>query len=88
METCYERAIKTIEWGCEPHCQYVLPLDWLKDPHSDDIPAHHDWTSQKLKDFARYFNTWGWRQYALSDYKPRKGKPAPFANDNFRWCAA
>lgn len=80
VEQCYERAIKVIEWGGEPFCQPVLPLDWMSDPRRDELPAALDWTSQKLKDFARYFNRWLWRGFPLWEYRPRTNEPPPFAN--------
>lgn len=78
VEACYERARKVIEWGGEPFCQPILPLDWMKDPRGDDIPAKFDWTSQKLKDFARFYNRWLWRSMSLAEYAPRKNEPPPF----------
>lgn len=52
IDTCYERARKVIEWGCEPYCQPEMALDALyKEPL-----VKHDWTAEKLRDFARYFN--------------------------------
>jgi pyruvate-formate lyase-activating enzyme len=78
IEQCHERALKVIEWGGEPFCQPVLPLDWMKDPRKDELPAAHDWTGGLLRDFARYYNRWLWRSMALAEYKPRKGEPPPF----------
>lgn len=75
---CYERTLKVIEWGGEPHCQFVLPLNWLGDP--DKLKPRFDWTYQKGKDFCRYFNTYGWRSYPLSEYKPRVNDPSPFGD--------
>lgn len=67
IESCYERAVKVIEWGAEPHCQYEMALDTLtKEPK-----VRFDWTTEKLKDFCRYFNRWGWRSYPLSAYETR-----------------
>lgn len=74
IESCYERAIKVIEWGCEPFCQYFLPLDYLGGP----IPCRHDWTEKRLKDFCRYFNRFVWRKSPLNLYSRRKYEPAPF----------
>jgi hypothetical protein len=87
FEACYERARKVIEWGGEPFCQPELPLDWLHDPRGSDIPAAFDWTSQELKDFARYYNRWLWRSMTLAEYKPRKGEPPPFGFMNERAAA-
>jgi hypothetical protein len=64
IESCYERAMKIIEWGGEPHCQFVLPLNWLGDPRM--VKLRYDWISYKQgQDFCRYFNTWGWRTYPI-----------------------
>ncbi len=75
IEACQERARKVIEWGCEPYCQPVMRLNVLD---RDNLWIRHDWTKQKLKDFARYFNRYLWRSVPLDDYKPRQGEPAPF----------
>ena len=79
IEMCYERAQKIIEWGGEPHCQFVLPLNWLGDP--EKVKIRYDWQSYRQgKDFCRYFNTWGWRSYPIWEYEPRKHEPRPFAH--------
>ncbi|MGH2509859.1 MAG: hypothetical protein ACRDHZ_20970, partial [Ktedonobacteraceae bacterium] len=79
VEMCYERAQKIIEWGGEPHCQFVLPLNWLGDPNK--VKVRHDWQSyQQGKDFCRYFNRKGWRSFAIWQYEPRKYEPRPFAH--------
>lgn len=76
VEACHERAQQVIAWGGEPHCQFVLPLNWLGDPKA--IRPRHDWTYQLGKDFCRYYNTRGWRSYPISEYKPRVNEPEPF----------
>lgn len=73
---CYDRAMSVIEWGGEPFCQYVLPLNWLGDDRA--LRPRHDWTVQAGRDFCRYFNRWLWRSLPLADYRPRKGEPTPF----------
>jgi pyruvate-formate lyase-activating enzyme len=78
IEQCYMRALKVIEWGGEPFCQPVLPLDWMKDPRKDELPAQQDWSSGLLRDFARYYNRWLWRSMPLLEYAPRKNEPPPF----------
>jgi len=79
LQACYERACKIIEWGGEPHCQFVLPLNWLGD--HGKVKLRYNWTSyQQGRDFCRYYNTWGWRKYPIWDYKPRKDEPPPFRN--------
>jgi hypothetical protein len=74
---CHHRAQQVIAWGGEPHCQFVLPLNWLGDPAA--LNPRHGWTYQQGRDFCRYYNTRGWRTYPLRDYKPRVNEPPPFA---------
>lgn len=69
MEACYERALKTLEWGGEPHVQWVIKLNALeKTPW-----VRFDWTEQRLRDFARYFNRRGWKYGPLSEYRGSGG---------------
>lgn len=77
IASCLDRARQVIAWGGEPHCQFVLPLNWLGDP--DAIRPRHDWTYRLGRDFCRYFNTKGWRSYPIAEYRPRVHEPAPFA---------
>lgn len=75
IDTCYERARKVIEWGCEPYCQPEMALDALY-----KVPlVRHDWTTEKLRDFARYFNRHLWRSLPIEEYMPRKFESNPFA---------
>jgi hypothetical protein len=77
VEACYARAQRVIEWGGEPHCQYVLPLHWLGDPQ--ELKPRFDWTYQKGKDFCRYYNRPGiWRAIPIWEYSNRKGEAPPF----------
>ena len=79
IEVCHERAQRIIEWGGEPHCQFVLPLNWLGDPGK--VKLRYNWMSyQQGQDFCRYYNTWGWRKYPIWDYRPRVNEPRPFAS--------
>ncbi len=62
---CYERVMKVIEWGGEPHCQPIMAVNTLvKRPM-----IRHDWTEQKLHDMARWANRWIWRKTPLYDYQ-------------------
>lgn len=82
VEQCYARAQKIIEWGGEPWCQFVLPLNLLDDPAlpSARVKLRCDWQSyQQGKDFCRYYNKHFWRGFPLWKYRPRKHEPAPFA---------
>jgi hypothetical protein len=76
IAACYERARKVIEWGGEPYCQPVMPLNALS---RDQVMVRHDWTLQLLRDFARFFNRHLWRTLELRDYLPRLAERAPFA---------
>lgn len=79
IESCYERARKVIEWGCEPFVQVFRPLTWL-DEFKDPAPRF-DWPSARsLRDFQRYFNSPQiWRSTSLQEYKPRIHEAPPFA---------
>jgi hypothetical protein len=72
---CYDRACKVIEWGGEPYCQPVMPLNALD---RRDVMQRHDWTRQSLRDFARYFNRRIWRVAPLWEYSDREGETPPF----------
>jgi hypothetical protein len=71
FEQCYERVMKVIEWGGEPHCQPVIKLNALEKKPM----IKFDWTEQKLMDVARWANRWLWRTIPLADYKPRVNEP-------------
>jgi hypothetical protein len=45
IEACYERAQKIIEWGGEPWCQFVLPLNLVYDPTLPlaKVKLRYDW---------------------------------------------
>lgn len=76
VQSCYERAMKVIEWGGEPYCQPEMNLDALEKRPK----VRHDWTEQLLGDFARYFNRHLWRNpnRTIADYMPRKWERNPF----------
>ncbi len=76
LAACYERARKVIEWGGEPYCQPVMPLNALD---RRQVMVRHDWTPALLRDFARYYNRHLWRSLDLREYLPRQAEPAPFA---------
>lgn len=82
IESCYERAVKVIEWGGEPFCQPVMPLNALS---KDELTIRYDWSLQKLRDFARYFNRFLYKYAPLTEYVNRKGEPPTFAGSSFTW---
>jgi pyruvate-formate lyase-activating enzyme len=76
VESCYERALRVIEWGGEPFCQFLKLLNWLGDMR--DLKPRFDWTIRLGIDFCRYFNCHLWRSIPLAEYKPRQNEAAPF----------
>jgi len=76
LAACYERARKVIEWGGEPYCQPVMPLNALS---RDQVMIRHDWTLELLRDFARFHNRHLWRSLNLREYLPRQNEARPFA---------
>ena len=64
FEECYQRILKVIEWGCEPHVQPMMALNTLvKKPM-----VKYDWTEQKLKDLSRWANRWMWKNVPFEEY--------------------
>lgn len=78
VEACYARACRIIEWGGEPFCQYVLPLNWLGDPAM--LRSRFNWSYQLGKDFMRYYNRHLWRSFPIWEYCPRQREPPPFTH--------
>ncbi len=61
---CMERVYETIANGCEPHCQPYLDLTaTTREPR-----ARFDWTTQQLKDVARWANGFLWRKIRFDEY--------------------
>jgi len=75
IATCYERVKKVIEWGGEPYCQAVLPLNALD---RRQYMIRHDWTRQTLTDFMRWSNALHCR-IPIHEYIPRVDGKATFA---------
>jgi hypothetical protein len=73
VEQCIYRAQRVIEWGGEPYCQPLLPLNAM---NRLEFSIRYDWASQKLRDVARFYNRHLWRSMKLSEYKPRQNEPA------------
>jgi pyruvate-formate lyase-activating enzyme len=66
FSACYERFQKIIEWGGEPYCQPVMPLNALD---RYQFRVLYDWTPDKLRAFQRYANRHLWRYIKFSEYK-------------------
>lgn len=61
---CMARIQVVLDHGAEPHVQPYMKLNALeREPH-----VRFDWTRQKLKDVARWANTWGWKTGPFKDY--------------------
>ena len=75
IAACYERIMKVIEWGGEPHCQPLMSMTTLiKRPI-----IRHDWTERQLMDMARWANRWIWRKTPLKEYKSSQSERPTFA---------
>ena len=71
---CYERVMKVIEFGGEPHVQPMMALNTLEKRPM----IKYDWTEHRLKDMARWANRWLWRKLPLQEYAPRKNQSPLF----------
>jgi hypothetical protein len=78
IEQCYQRAMEVIEWGGEPHVQYLRPLDWLGDRAT--LRHRFDWSDQAGRDFCRFFNRRIYKSAPIREYLPRLNEPPPFAS--------
>ncbi len=78
FEACYERVRKVIEFGCEPHCQFVLPLNCLS-RDEEGVRPKHGWTYQRGQDFCRFYNAHVYKSASLAEYRPRLFEPPPFS---------
>lgn len=79
IAACYERIMKVIEWGGEPHCQPLMALNTLvKKPI-----VRHDWTERRLMDMARWANRWVWRSVPIYEYRPYQNEKPTFAGFQF-----
>lgn len=69
---CMERIYEVIANKCEPHVQPYLDLNAMtREPR-----ARFDWTTQKLKDVARWANGFVWRSVKFEDYDRHAKKTA------------
>lgn len=66
-DACMRRIRKVIEWGGEPYCQPVMPLNALD---RSDLIVRHDWTSTQLKRVQRWTNRHVWRTVPFEEYIP------------------
>jgi len=65
FESCMDRIHRVIAWGGDPHVQPYIKLNITKKrPH-----VQFDWTSQKLRDVARWTNGWVWKKAPFSEYQ-------------------
>lgn len=83
IETCYERAQKVIEMGCEPWVQYMTPLTALDryDPSTwaeKDRPKHN-WTIDLGTAFARYYSGRWYKSHPIWEHRPWVHRDPPFA---------
>lgn len=78
FEECMGRIREVIEHGCEPHVQPFIKLNALeREPH-----VKYDWTSQKLKDVARWANGFVWRRGPFEQYDRHRKNTAPESYDH------
>lgn len=64
FQACMDRIHETIAAGCEPHVQPFIALNAMtREPR-----ARFDWTTQRLKDVARWANGWLWRKIPFAEY--------------------
>lgn len=74
---CMQRIQEVIDHGCEPHVQPVMKLNALvKEPW-----VRHDWTADKLRQVARWANSWSWKKCSFADWDPKRNNSRQPAYD-------
>ncbi len=63
---CMARIREVIAGGCEPHVQPYIKLTARE--KRPKVLVKLDWTEQKLKDVARWANTWLWKRITFDQY--------------------
>jgi hypothetical protein len=70
FSACMERVHEVIANGCEPHVQPYLDLTaTTREPR-----PRFDWTSQQMKDVARWANGFLWRKIPFAEYDRSRSK--------------
>jgi hypothetical protein len=65
---CMQRIAEVIEGGCEPHVQPYMKLNAL-----ERVPkVRFDWTEDKLRQVARWANSWSWKKAAFAEWDPKR----------------
>lgn len=65
---CMRRIQEVLDHGCEPHVQPVMKLNAL-----ERVPwVRHDWTEQRLRDVARWANSWSWKKCRFDEWDPKR----------------
>jgi len=76
VASCLDRINRVIGWGGDPHVQPFIKLNALeKKPH-----VRHDWTAGKLREVARWCNSWAWKKCRFEDFDP--GRRTQFVDPN------
>jgi len=70
---CMQRIEEIVAHGCEPHVQPFMTLTSLE----QEPAVRFDWTMQKLKDVARWANSWGWKKFPFSEYDRHRKNTEP-----------
>ena len=64
VDECLGRIQQVIEWGGEPHVQPLMKLNAME----KEYWVRFDWTTEKLRDMARWANRRIWRYAPFEDY--------------------
>ncbi len=65
IESCYERVVKTLEWGGKPYVQIMRPLNALS---NKQYKIAYDWTESLLHEFQVYFNAFLFRTHPIWEH--------------------
>ena len=82
FDMCMDRIKEVIDWGAEPHVQPVMKLNAQK-----KTPwVRFDWTTQTLRDVARWANRYVWRSAPFKQYSAhyRRGRAGSVSSEHPR----
>ena len=77
FDDCMRRIQEVIDGGCEPHVQPLMKLNALdKEPW-----VRHDWTADRLRQVARWANSWSWKRCTFAEWDPKRNNSRPARYD-------
>lgn len=75
---CMQRIQEVLDHGCEPHVQPIMKLNALERKPW----VRFDWTEDRLRQVARWANSWAWKKCTFAEFDPKRNKYRPHYDEN------